>query len=71
MGVGVGGAREHAGTGCAYRRNGSPYLPHISPISAPYLADSEEESDLVIARYNEGMDEVLAMGELDVANVTH
>ena len=24
----------------------------------------------MIARYNEGMDEVLAMGELDVANVT-
>jgi len=25
----------------------------------------------VIARYNEGMDAVLAMGELDVANVSH
>ena len=25
----------------------------------------------MLARYNEGMDEVLAMGELDVANVTH
>ena len=33
--------------------------------------DSEEESDLVIARYNEGMEEVLQMGELDVANVTN
>ena len=33
--------------------------------------DSEEESDLVIARYNEGMDEVLQMGDLDVANVTN
>jgi hypothetical protein len=37
------------------------------------FADSEEESDLVIARYNEGMDAVLALGdgELDVAKVTH
>jgi len=34
--------------------------------------DSEEESDLVIARYNEGMDEVLAMGDdLNVANLTN